>query len=175
FLHTVGPDLVAALLPWLERGAVPGGGVLSKAAVALPCAELGLAAMLALPRTRRLAGVAAIAMHSLLVLALGPLGLGHSYAVLAWNVFLAVQAWLLFVKPQPDQPPSPQPAGGGQRVAGIAATLIVLAALGLPLLERSGYWDHWLSWSLYSPHTSRVDVPIQHSAIAACPVIAHVF
>src|SRR5690606_19491010 len=87
FLHTVGPDLVAALLPWLERGAEPGGGVLSTAAVALPCAELGLAAMLALPRTRRLAGVAAIAMHSLLVLALGPLGLGHSYAVLAWNVF----------------------------------------------------------------------------------------
>lgn len=169
FLHTVGPDLVAALLPWLERGAVPGGGVLSKAAVALPCAELGLAAMLALPRTRRLAGVAAIAMHSLLVLALGPLGLGHSYAVLAWNVFLAVQAWLLFVKPQPDQPPSPQPAGGGQRVAGIAATLIVLAALGLPLLERSGYWDHWLSWSLYSPHTSRVDVQIHRTALAALP------
>lgn len=51
----------------------------------------------------------------------------------------------------------------------MAAKLIVLAALVLPLLERSGFWDHWLSWSLYSPHTSRVDVQLHRMALAALP------
>lgn len=169
FLHTVGPDLVAALAPWLARGAGPADGVLSLAALALPSAELGLAILLAIPRTRRLAGCAAIAMHSLLVIALGPLGLGHSNAVLAWNVFLAIQAWLLFVRPQPAEPPPLQSLGVGQRGVGVAAKIVALAALTLPLLERSGYWDHWLSWSLYSPHTSRVDVQVHRSATESLP------
>ena len=27
------------------------------------------------------------------------------------------------------------------------------------------YWDHWLSWSLYSPHTSRLELEVHNSAI----------
>ncbi|MGB7325253.1 MAG: hypothetical protein WBD31_10315, partial [Rubripirellula sp.] len=27
--------------------------------------------------------------------------------------------------------------------------------------------DHWLSWSLYSPHTSRVDIQVHQSATSA--------
>lgn len=174
FLHTVGPDLVTALLPWLDRGVESTDELLSIAAAALPTAELGLAICLAIPHTRRFAGVAAIAMHGLLLIALGPLGLGHSHAVLAWNVFLAAQAWLVFVKPPPVEPPQ-QSVGSWQPAAGMAARLIVLAALGLPLLERTGYWDHWLSWSLYSPHTSRVDVQLHRTATAALPQSAAEF
>ncbi len=169
FLNTVGPDLVAALVPWLDRDWEFADDVHSLAAIALPSAELGLAILLAIPRTRRIAGFAAIAMHGLLIITLGPLGLGHSYAVLAWNVFLAVQAWLLFVKPQPAEPPHVQIADPWQRAAGMLARMIVLAALVLPLLERTGYWDHWLSWSLYSPHTSRVDVQVHGLVIDSLP------
>ena len=32
-----------------------------------------------------------------------------------------------------------------------------------PSLERIGYWDHWTSWSLYSPHTSRARIEIHQS------------
>jgi len=177
FLRTVGPDLVAALVPWLDRGTEPADGLLSLAAAALPAAELGLAILLAIPRTRRLAGVAAIAMHSLLLVALGPLGLGHSKAVLAWNVFLAAQAWLVFVRPQPVEPSlSLMPSvGTWQRVGRTTAKLMVLTALVLPLLERTGYWDHWLSWSLYSPHTSRVDVQVHRTALDSLPASAGEF
>ena len=43
--------------------------------------------------------------------------------------------------------------------------LIIVAAIAAPLLERRGYWDHWTSWSLYSPHTSHVDIELHQSAI----------
>lgn len=37
---------------------------------------------------------------------------------------------------------------------------VVILAIGMPLFERPGHWDHWLSWSLYSPHTSRVEIQV---------------
>jgi hypothetical protein len=42
---------------------------------------------------------------------------------------------------------------------------LVVIALAAPLFERSGYWDHWPSWSLYSPHTSRVEIELHRSAL----------
>jgi hypothetical protein len=44
---------------------------------------------------------------------------------------------------------------------------LVIIALVAPLVERAGYWDHWLSWALYAPHSSRVDVDIHRSAQAS--------
>ena len=49
--------------------------------------------------------------------------------------------------------------------SGVVVGGVVLVALIAPLFERSGYWDHWPSWSLYSPHASRVEVEIDRSAI----------
>ncbi len=55
------------------------------------------------------------------------------------------------------------------------ATFVLIAAVLLPLLERtpSGsvatWWDHWLSWALYSPHNSRAEVQIHHSAVGLLP------
>jgi len=39
----------------------------------------------------------------------------------------------------------------------------------MPIFERAGYWDHWLAWALYSPHSSRVTVQIHESAIDQLP------
>jgi hypothetical protein len=55
--------------------------------------------------------------------------------------------------------------------------MVMIAAIFLPMLERFprgqvyGYWDHWLSWSLYSPHTSRVEIQVHESALAILPDI----
>jgi len=46
------------------------------------------------------------------------------------------------------------------------ALLIMLLA---PLTERHGYWDHWTSWALYSPHNSRADIQIHESAFDRLP------
>ncbi|QDV41611.1 hypothetical protein Enr13x_14540 [Stieleria neptunia] len=167
FIHTVGHQMVQAL-------AAPIGGVgdatATRFALALPIGELAIAIALALPRTRRIGGVCAIAMHVTLIGLLGPWSLSHSLGVLAWNGLLAIQGALLFVvSPRPmersdlhEPPPAP-------RLLCWPIRLAVVAALLLPLAERSGYWDHWTSWALYSPHNSRAEIQIHSSAIDRMP------
>jgi hypothetical protein len=52
---------------------------------------------------------------------------------------------------------------------------VVVMAIVMPLFERSprnetyGFWDHWLSWSLYSPHTSRVAIQVHGSQVDSLP------
>lgn len=55
------------------------------------------------------------------------------------------------------------------RVLAWSARGLFLAALLLPLVERRGLWDHWLSWALYSPHNSRVALQIHRSAAERLP------
>lgn len=158
FIHTVGNQMIQTLTG-------PIGGVSELAAtrfaIALPIAELSIAVLLAIPKTRRLGGVVAIAMHLTLIGLLGPWALGHSLGVLAWNGLLAVQAGVLFVAAAPDQndnAAAPMPVRWITRV-------ILVGALLLPLTERFGYWDHWLSWALYSPHNSRAEIQVHRSVI----------
>lgn len=47
--------------------------------------------------------------------------------------------------------------------------VIVTLALLMPLSERAGYWDHWTSWALYSPHSSRAEIQIHGTAIDRLP------
>jgi len=171
FAHTVGRDLFQAL-------AQPLGGVgdarASRLALLLPAGELVTALLLILPPTRRAGGVLAIAMHVTLFLLLGPWALNHSLGVLTWNALLATQAWLLFVrKPNAERR---EPANGDAPSENDRGTLlrwpvngVVLVALLAPLAERRGYWDHWTSWALYSPHNSRVDLEVHRSAVERLP------
>ena len=43
------------------------------------------------------------------------------------------------------------------------------AAIALPSTERLGLWDHWPSWALYAPHSSRVYVEVAGPAIDRLP------
>ena len=92
-------------------------------------------------------------------------------------MLLIVQAYLLMLKPElyPDEAARAAKqvhrSGPGCRFA----QGVVIIALVAPLFERSGYWDHWTSWSLYSPHTSRVEIELHHSAIDALPAIVRSF
>ncbi len=175
FLHTVGQQFVSLLLGPGE--AEPTTGRLMLAAT-LPAAELIVGLGLPFERTRRCAGVGAMLMHAGLILALGPWSLGHSYGVLLWNALLLVQAWFLFVRSTGgsttrsaestlSQPAKPAFATGN--ASRIFVTGVLSLALCLPLTERSGWWDHWLSWSLYSPHTSRVNVEVHSWAAQQLP------
>lgn len=49
------------------------------------------------------------------------------------------------------------------------ATLIVGLTILLPLTERFGLWDHWPSWALYAPHSSRVEVQVASTALDRLP------
>jgi hypothetical protein len=173
FVHTVGNQMVRTLIgpfgPISEATA-------TKLAFALPLAELTIAVLLAIPRTRRRGGYLAIAMHLTLIGLLGPWGLDHSLGVITWNALLATQSWILFCRiPTPDHSidRTDQSTIGVLRQS--VAAIVVTAALVAPLAERSGYWDHWTSWALYSPHNSRADIQVHQSAIKELPIELHAF
>lgn len=176
FLHTVGQQ-------FLETA----GGLLGlqvenwdaatrvRAAVLLPVVELTLAAGALIPATRRWAGWGLVVMHSMLLVLLGPLGLQHQPGVLAWNGFFIAQALVLFVGWVPTRRRARE--GGADVVAqrfpwwwrAWALPVLFVAVLSLPLTERFGFWDHWPSWALYSPHSSRVEFSIHASRIDRLP------
>ena len=176
FAHTVGQDFLEAL-------ANPFGGLpdqlapsaRAKIALVFPAMEFLAGLGLLFRRTRSLAAIVVMLMHASLIAILGPWGLDHSTGVLVWNLLLIVQAYLLMLKPGSletkaaterdavglDQARQP----GHSHVASSLVVSVVVIVLFAPVLERSGYWDHWTSWSLYSPHTSRVDIELHRSAI----------
>jgi hypothetical protein len=169
FVHTVGRDFVDVL-------SAPVGGLQEtsavRAAFLMPIGELAAAVLIAVPATRRIGGVLAITMHAALMILLGPWLLDHSWGVLCWNAVLAVQGYLLFVKP-PDARPSPDKGSPRwERTARGFRWPLRVALLGMliaPLFERHGYWDHWTSWALYSPHNSRAEIQLHQSAFARLP------
>lgn len=189
FVHTVGQDFLATagmlfgldITTWDET-------LRSRVVLVFPIAELTTALMLMLPRTRRWGGYVAIAMHVSLIFLLSPLGMNHSVGVLAWNAVLAGQAYLLFAKrsvatakaPVPDDSNSDEvnlASGLNSRSwRSVVAFIILGLALALPLSERRDqvgdaalHWDHWLSWSLYSPHNSRFNLEVHRSLVSEFP------
>lgn len=171
FLHSVGPNFVGVLLSW--------AGVLladlsastqTYLTLALPVAESCLAFLLVIPLTRRLGGRLAVAFHLVLALVFSPLGLNHSLSVIVWNLQFAVQAWLLFVRSEPiGKGLIASSNTAGTTLSFYPVSTIFALAILLPIGERFGRWDHWLSWALYAPHSSRAEVFVANSAVERLP------
>ena len=175
FQHTVGQDLLGVLAELM--GGLPfdfDADTATRVTLLFPTVELLAGLGLYLPRTRRLSVIVLVLMHISLLILLGPWGLNHSRGVLLWNLMLIAQAYLLFwVRPdvQPiatdsknADPTTFQNSHGPIRSgAALFVKLLILLAIFCPFLERSGYWDHWTSWSLYSPHTSRAEIELHRS------------
>lgn len=163
FAHTVGQDFLLALLG-------PVGGVpeswddSNRAAMAMffPAVELAAGIACLFRASRVVAGIVLIGMHVTLVVILGPWSLDHSSGVLVWNVSLAFQAYWWMVRGWSDRKWEVSPSRNS--IGSSLAIVVVVFAMAAPMGERRGRWDHWLSWSLYSPHTSRVEVQLHVSA-----------
>ncbi len=165
FLHTVGQQMLAVTLKTvgLDLQGLPPGFRLTLVAT-FPMFELATAFGLAWPRSRRLAGCLAMGLHLGLIVVLGPWGLNHRLGVLVWNAQVAMQVYWLFVSAQ-MQEPEQSSAAWPRRIA----TTLIGAAIVLPSTERIGLWDHWPSWALYSPHSSRVFVEVASPALDRLP------
>ena len=150
----------------------------------MPLVELVVAIGLIWKRTRWIAGLLACLLHLALVLLLSPFGLDHSLGVVLWNVHFVGLAWLLFVRPPvlepqakrgvPTMSEAPVSAASVQEASGTTTEawlpkLLLAPVLFLPLLERVSWWDHWPSWALYAPHSSRVVVEVAASAKERLP------
>jgi hypothetical protein len=143
--------------------------------------ELLVAAGLSWRGSRRYAWPASIAMHVLLLVALGPWGSQSKSGVLLWNVYFIVQNVVLFglagerriipsagARPATSRsqrlPVDPQPKArqiglaGRLRwlVRGVAAFVIVF-----PLTEPFGICDVWSAWAVYATGPERLRVFIE--------------
>ncbi len=163
FAYTVGQDFLSAIFGVV--GGLPESFDKSdRAAMTMffPAVELAAGIACLFRKVRPIAGVVLIGMHATLIGILGPWSLDHSHGVLVWNVALAFQAYWWMVRGWSDHK-SDSLIPSSSKASFVAVTVVIFAMIA-PLGERRGLWDHWLSWSLYSPHTSRVDVQLHVSA-----------
>jgi hypothetical protein len=137
------------------------------AAVLFPVGEFAVGVLLFVPRTRVCGLAASIAMHALLLLTLGPWGLGHKPGVLIWNVYFIVQNVLLFRRNSTPEPQTPFGEVAAYRSA--AATSLVAIAAFMPLLESSGWWDHWPSWAVYSSRPAVATMLVREARVHDLP------
>lgn len=138
--------------------------------LAMPAAELAIAAGLAFQWTRRYALACAIALHVVLLWILGPFGLRHSTIVLVWNAAFIAEDVLLFGSRSLDTA-LPAHSAAEPRLSPITAAVFALAVL-MPFGERAGLWDTWPSFALYASHAERTTVLVQAADAAILPPAA---
>ena len=179
FLHTVGQQMLGALMMQFGQDPVSIPDWLRLSLVAtFPLAELAVAAGLSWSKSRRIAGWLAICLHMTLIVILGPLGLNHRLGVLLWNLSFAVQVYLLFVVKQQsinkdalcEQVIAPKSINRLQSFLQACCFVMMSTVIVLPITERFGIWDHWPSWALYAPHSSRVYVEVSGQSLHRLPV-----
>ncbi len=144
FIHDIWNNLI--LRNWL--GIYTESGWIFRLGYALPLLEMGGAILLCFSRFRRVGIFLLVAMHLLILLLLGPLGLNRSSVIWPWNVCMPLLLILLFYK-HPLQLPYAffkQPF----------AWLLVACFGILPWLHVLGRWDHYLSFTLYSGGVSQL-------------------
>jgi len=178
FLHSVGLQMLGVLFRLLGQDARAVPSSLQIAMVAgFPCIELLVAMGLAWKKGRRVAGLLAIGLHLTLIVVLGPLGLGHRPSVLIWNALFAVQAYYLFVVPcvalqdncSAKQINAPNLGNWRTTPTEWVCTAMITLVVVMPMTERVGLWDHWPSWALYAPHSSRVQVEVSAGVVSRLP------
>lgn len=119
-----------------------------------PVGELLVAIGLIWPASRRWAVWGAAGMHALLIIVLGPWGLGHSAGVLIWNGYFIAQNLILFGRPKipvnqlETETITHRRAKSGEWIA----ILVIGWATLWPCLEPWGLCDVWPAWGLYSQH-----------------------
>lgn len=197
FLHTTGREMIVVLANWglpRDPSITLNDGWYASLPAILPVVELLIAFGLCFRKTQCVAGIAAMGMHFGLVCVLGPLGMNNELAVILWNIEFLLIAGLLFVAPTmgwvrslhsrasgAETPTANKLSTGGDyesratrdrtspitnRIALFGCCLI----MSLPMLERFGYWDHWSSWALYAPHSSRVRLEVAPNVLGDLPI-----
>lgn len=137
-----------------------------------PTGELAIGIGLLIPATRRWAVWGSYLMHSLLLLTLGPLGLGHRSGVLIWNVYFIAQNWLLY---RPVLAAAASDTGDADATAQafrgrkLLATGITTAAIACPFLQNWGWFDVWPSWAVYSARPSQVTMEVREGRVDDLP------
>ncbi len=164
FLNSIGPEMAGEVLSWIGRDEWPAGRTV--VAFVFPIVELAVAIGILVPVTSRMATKIAILTHLLLLMVLGPWGLGQRAGVLVWNL-LFIGMWIILFPGsfrRRDDTTEPRLATDTHR-SSLVVSICFLGAWLCPLLEPIGGYDHWLSWGLYSPRNSRVTLHVHQTVV----------
>jgi hypothetical protein len=152
FLHEHGPLLLSGMVKpfglspddWPER-------ITAGLSLLMPVGELLVAVGLCVQRFRRAAVFAAVCMHLMLMLAVGPFGLDHEWGVLLWNAYFIGQAVLLWGgSEQPAETPI-DPVIENPRTFRTVAPCVLIAFVSVwPFASTWGWCDTWPAWELYA-------------------------
>lgn len=150
--------ILAQLVVWLPDAVRPNQDQFTLICHAAAFFEIALGLLLLVPgRLQRIGLSAACCLHGTLLLALGPLGLGHHAGVLIWNLCLLFLLPLTFRLPverlskhtMSGNGKSQTSATPGIRLSADALWFLLLWTISLAGL--AGITDNWPSWQLYSP------------------------
>lgn len=131
--------------------------------VAMSVVEFLTGVLLLTTRFRRWGVVAAIALHSTLILTLSPWGLNHHFGVLIWNAFLLIAVSVLFSMGSSNGPKL-WDSLDSTKAKGLAAFVVLF-----PLSGLFGVTDNWLSWQVYSPRPEVVRVYVHEEFVNFLP------
>jgi hypothetical protein len=154
----------------------PAGAIGQHGPWLMPIGELLTGVALAVPRWRRIGLWMSIAMHLLLLLAVGPFGLRHELGVQIWNGVFLIQNVILFGRSKPtgvpgaDVPVVPRSPWIDHSMKGLLAIVIVM-----PALQPWGYWDIWPSWAVYSARGGWTTSFVHHEDVEKLPPTARRF
>ncbi|MBL0741939.1 MauE/DoxX family redox-associated membrane protein [Chryseolinea lacunae] len=124
----------------------------------IPLFEILTGFFLLFVRTRNVGIALAMASHLFILLYLSPLGANANYVVYPWNVAMVLSVFLLFFKNTNTLFVFPE----GIRSTFLQAGFVVLAGV-MPALNFAGWWDHYLSFSLYADRINYLFVAIEAS------------
>ena len=128
---------------------------LSPLAPAVPIVEAAIGAGLLMPRFRRAAVIAALAMHTFILASIGPLGRNFDQVVWPWNIVMACLLVLLFWRPWEPKAATPK----------LALALFAIA----PALSFVGLWDNYLSFAMYSGNSNQAWIYMSDSVADRLP------
>lgn len=162
-VQKINATFVAVVCPWLlEPLPEAVRSLLGWAGYVAPFVEAAVGVGLLWPRLRPPAIAAAVVMHLLLLLALGPTGHNWNSVVWPWNVVMIAAVLVLFVR----TPEAPARAILWPRGC-LYGRLILLTFGVLPGLHLVGLWDAYLSAALYSGNTIEAYVRIDPERLPA--------
>ena len=179
--HKLTVHFLREQFPWFVQPLVdfmpfPIPGVAIVAAV-VPVFEMAIGVGLLTRRFRGVALSAALAMHAVILVGIGPLRDNWNNSAWSWSLATAVLAWVLFANAPPFRVPAmlaPRPSRCLPQALLQAFLVVVLGFL--PALNVVNCWDSALSFNVYTGNTSEAYVVMKPSVGDRLPaaIIPHV-
>jgi hypothetical protein len=162
-LQKINPNFAAHVFPLLTGGGGMSASPFQALAIFPPFIEAAIGLGLLAKRIRNLSVLAATAMHGFILLSIGPFGLNVNSVVWPWNVAMVALVFLLFW--QTDF--SLADVIWKNRFS--FQKVILLVVLVLPFFSFLGWWDSYLSWSLYSGNIDGANIFVGDGVASQLP------